>query len=44
MSFNELQADIAAFRSYMLSERGMSDNTVQAYGRDIIPALRGLRG
>ncbi len=35
MSFNELQADIAAFRSYMLSERGLSDNTVQAYGRDL---------
>ena len=35
MSFNELQADIAAFRNYMLSERGMSDNTVQAYGRDL---------
>ena len=35
MSFSELQADIAAFRSYMLSERGMSDNTVQAYGRDL---------
>ena len=35
MSFSELQSDIAAFRNYMLSERGMSDNTVQAYGRDL---------
>ncbi len=35
MSFSELQSDIAAFRHYMQSERGMSDNTVQAYGRDL---------
>jgi integrase/recombinase XerD len=35
MSFSELQSDIAAFRHYLQSERGMSDNTVQAYGRDL---------
>lgn len=35
MSFSELQSDIAAFRHYMQAERGMSDNTVQAYGRDL---------
>ncbi len=35
MSLSELQSDIAAFRNYVLSERGMSDNTVQAYGRDL---------
>jgi integrase/recombinase XerD len=31
----ELQSDIAAFRHYLAAERGMSDNTVQAYGRDL---------
>jgi integrase/recombinase XerD len=35
MSLSELQSDIAAFRHYLQSERGMSDNTVQAYGRDL---------
>jgi integrase/recombinase XerD len=35
MSFSELQSDIAAFRHYLQAERGMSDNTVQAYGRDL---------
>jgi integrase/recombinase XerD len=35
MGFSELQSDIAAFRHYMQSERGMADNTVQAYGRDL---------
>jgi len=35
MSFSELNSDIAAFRHYLQSERGMSDNTVQAYGRDL---------
>ena len=35
MSLSELVSDVAAFRSYMLSERGMADNTVQAYGRDL---------
>lgn len=31
----ELQSDIAAFRHYLRAERGMSDNTIQAYGRDL---------
>jgi integrase/recombinase XerD len=35
MSLAELQSDVAAFRHYLQSERGMSDNTVQAYGRDL---------
>jgi integrase/recombinase XerD len=35
MSLSELNSDIAAFRHYLQSERGMSDNTVQAYGRDL---------
>jgi integrase/recombinase XerD len=35
MSFAELNHDVAAFRHYLQSERGMSDNTVQAYGRDL---------
>ena len=35
MSFSELHSDIAAFRHYLQSERGLSDNTVQAYGRDL---------
>src|SRR5688500_6019682 len=35
MSLTRLNEDIAAFRHYLQSERGMSDNTVQAYGRDL---------
>ena len=35
MSLTELNSDIAAFRHYMQSERGLADNTVQAYGRDL---------
>jgi integrase/recombinase XerD len=35
MSLKELQSDIGAFRHYLQAERGMSDNTVQAYGRDL---------
>jgi integrase/recombinase XerD len=35
VSFSELQSDIAAFRTYMRAERGLADNTVQAYGRDL---------
>ena len=31
----DLQSDIAAFRHYLRAERGMTDNTVQAYGRDL---------
>ena len=34
MSTN-LQSDIVAFRYYLQSERGHSENTVQAYGRDL---------
>jgi integrase/recombinase XerD len=32
---SQLQSDIAAFRHYLQSERGHSENTVQAYGRDL---------
>jgi integrase/recombinase XerD len=35
MSLNELVSDIAAFRHYLTAERGMADNTVAAYGRDL---------
>ena len=35
MSLTKLHSDIAAFRHYLQSERGLSDNTVQAYGRDL---------
>jgi integrase/recombinase XerD len=35
MSLPELVSDIGAFRHYLQSERGMADNTVQAYGRDL---------
>jgi integrase/recombinase XerD len=35
MSLAELQSDVGAFRHYLQSERGMADNTVQAYGRDL---------
>jgi len=35
MSLSQLHADIADFRHYLRSERGLSDNTVQAYGRDL---------
>ncbi|MFO0797340.1 MAG: site-specific tyrosine recombinase [Gemmataceae bacterium] len=32
---NELHSDLGAFRHYLRAERGMADNTVQAYGRDL---------
>jgi integrase/recombinase XerD len=35
MSLSQLHSDIADFRHYLRSERGLSDNTVQAYGRDL---------
>ena len=35
MSLTALISDIAAFRHYLQSERGLADNTVQAYGRDL---------
>ncbi|MFO0938552.1 MAG: site-specific tyrosine recombinase [Gemmataceae bacterium] len=35
MKLAELQSDIAAFRHYLAAERGLSDHTVQAYGRDL---------
>src|SRR4029078_7420805 len=35
MSLGELHSDIAAFRHYVQAERGLADNTVQAYGRDL---------
>lgn len=35
MTLRELQSDLAAFRHYLTAERGMSDHTVAAYGRDL---------
>jgi len=35
MSLNQLHSDIADFRHYLQSERGLADNTVQAYARDL---------
>src|SRR5436309_9818557 len=35
MALTQLISDIGAFRHYLQSERGMADNTVQAYGRDL---------
>ncbi len=34
-SLTELQSDILAFRHYLKAERGMSENTVAAYTRDL---------
>jgi integrase/recombinase XerD len=33
--FAELQSDLLAFRNYLASERGMADNTVLGYTRDL---------
>jgi integrase/recombinase XerD len=33
--FLELQDDIKAFRNYQQAERGLADNTIQSYGRDL---------
>lgn len=35
MGFSQLLADIVAFRDYIQSERGLAENTVLAYGRDL---------
>src|SRR5262245_25789008 len=35
MSLSQLNSDIADFRHYLRSERGLSENTVEAYGRDL---------
>lgn len=35
MSQLSLLADVAAFKQYLTSERGLSENTVLAYGRDL---------
>lgn len=35
MSLAELNSDVIAFRNYLQAERGLADNTVQAYGRDL---------
>ncbi|MCU0704662.1 MAG: site-specific tyrosine recombinase XerD [Fimbriiglobus sp.] len=35
MSTAELHADVAAFKNYLTTERGLSENTVLAYGRDL---------
>ena len=32
---SELLADVQAFRQYIRAERGLADNTLQAYGRDL---------
>ncbi|MBX9626983.1 MAG: tyrosine recombinase XerD [Gemmataceae bacterium] len=40
MSLQQLQSDIGAFRGYLRAERGMADNTVRAYGRDLARFLK----
>src|SRR5947209_3775379 len=35
MSQLQLLADVAAFKQYLISERGLSENTVSAYARDL---------
>ncbi len=35
MNLNELRSDILSFRHYLKAERGMAENSVLAYGRDL---------
>ncbi len=35
MSFSELRSDIVSFRHYIQAERGLAENTLLAYGRDL---------
>ncbi|AWM42014.1 Tyrosine recombinase XerD [Gemmata obscuriglobus] len=35
MGYSQLLADIVAFRDYIQSERGLAENTLLAYGRDL---------
>jgi integrase/recombinase XerD len=35
MALKDLHEDITAFRQYLKAERGLSNNTLQAYGRDL---------
>src|SRR5688500_2795324 len=35
MSLSELASDVAACRHYLAAERGLADNPVAAYGRDL---------
>ncbi|QVL31853.1 site-specific tyrosine recombinase XerD [Telmatocola sphagniphila] len=34
-TYQEIASEVTAFRHYMKAERGMSDNTIEAYGRDL---------
>src|SRR5687767_7837644 len=33
--YAELASDVTAFRNYLQAERGMAENTILAYGRDL---------
>ena len=35
MSFSQLRSDIVSFRHYVQAERGLAENTILAYGRDL---------
>ncbi|MFM8273571.1 MAG: site-specific tyrosine recombinase XerD [Gemmata sp.] len=35
MAFSQLRADIVAFRHFIRAERGLAENTILAYGRDL---------